>query len=146
MCFVYLNPKVNLSPSKIHCGLSLFIPYLAPVVRESTQKFSLQLGENDAVAEQHGIHYGVRSFLHPLSNFVWRVYVFLVRRVAGDACKFPSPWHKSSRGLLFWELLQCQAIVVGFSILSSLSVCLSASLFLSLPRFFRWASRDAKSF
>jgi hypothetical protein len=70
---------------------------------------------------EHGIHYGGRNFLHPLSNFAWRVYVLLVRRVGGDACKFPSPWHKSSGGLLFRELLQRQAIVVAFPIFSSLS-------------------------
>lgn len=129
---MYLNLKVNLSPSKIHCGLSLFLPHLASVVWEINAKVWLRVRGNDVFGE-HGILYGGRNFLHPLSNFVCRVYVLLERGVGGDACKFPSPWHKSLDGLLFWELLQRQAIVVGFQILPP---ALSLSSLLSLG--FAW--------
>jgi hypothetical protein len=49
---------------------------------------------------------------------LWCVYVLLVWRVRGGACKFPSPWHKSSRWLLFLELLWHQELLV-FPIFSS---------------------------
>lgn len=100
---------------------------MASVVWESGREFGLELRPNDVV---WGARYSLRgrNFLHPLSNFVRRVCVLLVRRVCGYACKFPSPRHKSSRWLLFWELLQRQAIVVVFPTLSS---PLSLSLLLS---------------
>jgi hypothetical protein len=122
---VYLNLKVNLSPSKIHYESSLFIPYLASIIRESTQKFGLGTERMTLFGYQ-------RSPQFPPSFKKLCVACICVAGVKAwrAACKFPSPWHKSSHRLLFSELLRHQAIVVGSQY--------------SLP--FLSASRDVKSF
>lgn len=79
--------------------------YLASTVWLSTQNFDTGVTRMTAFGEQ-SIHHGDNNFLRTVSNFVWHVYVLLVWRLRGNAYKFPSPWHKSSHRLLFWEVLR----------------------------------------
>ena len=121
LCVFFIS-KVNPLPSNILYELgSVYTVSGLYYLRINAKVSYRDMASECSVSRAHNGDY---NFLRAVSNFVWHVYVLLVWRLGGNAYKFPSPWHKSSHRLLFWEVLWHQAIVVPsplFSCFAALS-------------------------